>query len=141
MRWCTKSSRTRGAKRGHAVRGYFWSDLAIAGLGLVSGGLPSPREARIGPSTLKKEGEERLIGSGVRREKRRKERKKKKKKRKRKRTKERERERKSCLGFRNPNLYSFRIFGLKFHFRIILIVFSIFDKYDINMNFQVNNLN
>ena len=131
MRWCTKSSRTRGAKRGHAVRGYFWSDLAIAGLGLVSGGLPSPREARIGPRMSKKEGEERLIerGSEVKRENRKKKIKK-------------EREKEKVVRVFETRIYTFfRIFGLKFHFRIILIVFSIFDKYDIHMNFQVNNLN
>ena len=55
------------------------------------------------------------------------ERKRKEKKEKEKKRNEREREKESvqvCSGFQNPNLYSFRIFELKFYFCIILIVFS-----------------
>ena len=44
-------------------------------------------------------------------------------------------------GFQNPNLYPFWIFGFQSCFCVILIVFSIFRKYDAKMNFRVTILN
>ena len=57
---------------------------------------------------------------------------------------ERERERKIVshfLGFRNLNLFFFRFFETKSYFCVFKIVFSIFNKYDTKMDFQVNILN
>ena len=52
----------------------------------------------------------------------------------RKRRKEKEK-RKERFGFENPNLFPTKILNFQLQFSVILIVFSIFEKYDINMNF------
>ena len=74
-------SRARRVKKCCAVQGCFWSDLKAAGLGLVDGGLPLPKETETGARSSKKKGKEALIEREVRvRIERKKERKKKKRK-------------------------------------------------------------
>ena len=70
------------------------------------------------------------------------ERRERKKKRKRKRKKkEGKKYLRVCSGFQNPFLYHSRFFRTKFCFLCILIVFSIFNKYDPKLNFRATILN
>ena len=58
----------------------------------------------------------------------------KEKKKKRERT-EKEKDFGFCSNFKISNLYPFQIFGFQPHFYEILVIFSIFSKYDAKMNF------
>ena len=68
-----------------------------------------------------------------------------KEKKKEERKNERERENNEffffCSTFQNPILYFSQFFGMKFHFCVFFIMFTIFNKYDTKLNFQVNTLN
>ena len=52
-------------KNSCAVRGCFWQDLAVVGLGLVGGGLPMPRVVEASPRASEKKGERGWLGEGV----------------------------------------------------------------------------